>query len=64
MAPAEAGVRVMAFGLGKLTNFPNKIERLRENRESSGPPAAVGRPPSATDSLPVRPVARLPHLPD
>jgi hypothetical protein len=31
MTPAEAGVRVMAFGLGKLTNFPNKIERLREN---------------------------------
>jgi hypothetical protein len=43
MTPAEAGVRVMAFGLGKLTNFPKKIERLRENRESSGPPAAVGR---------------------
>jgi hypothetical protein len=34
----------MAFGLGKLTNFPNKIERLRENRESSGPPGRGGPP--------------------
>ena len=44
MTPAEAGVRVMAFGLGKLTNFPNKIERLRENRELSGPPGCGGPP--------------------
>ena len=29
-APAEADVRVMAFCLGKLTDFLNKVERFPE----------------------------------
>ena len=55
---------MMAFCLGKLTNFLNKVERFPEIVESNGAPDAVGRPPLAIDSLLVRPEARLPHLPD
>jgi hypothetical protein len=54
----------MAFRLGKLTNFPDKVERCPDIVESNGPPDAVGRPPFAIDSLLVRPEARLPHPPD
>ena len=64
MTAAEADVRVMAFRLGKLADFLHKVERFLEIVESSGPPAAVGRPPSAIDCLLVRPEARLPQLPD
>ena len=60
---AEADVRVMAFRLGKLTNLLNRVERFPEIVKSNGPPDAVGRPPSAIDSLLVRPEARPPHLP-
>jgi hypothetical protein len=55
---------MMAFCLGKLTNFLNKVERFPEIVESSGALVAVGRPPLAIDSLLVRLEARLPHLPD
>jgi hypothetical protein len=55
---------VMAFCLGKLTGFLNKVERFPEIVESNGALDAVGRPPLAIDSLLVRPEARLPHLPD
>jgi hypothetical protein len=54
---AEDDLRVMAVGLGKLSNFLNKVERFLEIVESSGPPLAI-------DCLLVRPEARLPHLPD
>ena len=64
MTTAEADVRVMAFCLGKLANFLNKVERFPEIVESNGPPDAVGRSALAIDSLPVRREARLPHLPD
>jgi hypothetical protein len=64
MTTAEADVRVMAFCLGKLANFLNKVERFPEIVESNGPPDAVGRPPLAIDSLLARPEARLPRLPD
>ena len=64
MPAAEADVRVMAFCLGKLSNFLNKVERFLETVESNGPPNAVGRPPLAIDCLLVRQEARLPHLPD
>ena len=64
ITPAEADVRMMAFCLGKLTNFLNKVERFPEIVESSGALDAVGRPPLAIDSLLVRPIARLPRLPD
>ena len=37
VTPAEADVRVMAFGLGKLTEFLNKGERFPEIAESKGP---------------------------
>src|SRR6266403_4491144 len=49
--PAEADVRVMAFCLGKLTDFLNKAARFPEIVESNGPPDAVGHPPLAIDSL-------------
>jgi hypothetical protein len=62
--PAEADVRVMAFRLSKLTNFPDKVERFPEIVDSNGPPDAVGRPPLAIVCLLVRPEARLQHLPD
>jgi hypothetical protein len=61
---AEADVWVMAFCLGKLTDFLNNAERFPEIVESNGPPDAVGRAPLAIASLLVRPEARLPHLPD
>lgn len=64
MTTAEADFRVMAFCLGKLANFLNKVERFPAIVESNGPPDAVGRPPFAIASLLVRPEARLPHLPD
>ena len=64
MTPAEADVGVMAFCLGKLTNFLNKAPRFPEIVESNGPLDAVGRPPLAIAPLLVRPGARLPHLPD
>jgi hypothetical protein len=35
ITPAEADVRVMAFCLGKLTDFLNKIERFLEIVEST-----------------------------
>src|SRR5260370_11744100 len=44
ITPAEADVRVMAFCLGKLTNFLNKGERFPEMVESNGPLDAVGPP--------------------
>jgi hypothetical protein len=56
--------RVMDFCLGKLTNLPGKIERFPEIVESNGALDAEGRPALAIGSLPVRPEARLPHLPD
>jgi hypothetical protein len=40
---AEADVRVMAFCLGKLTNFQNKVERFPEIVESNDPPDAARR---------------------
>jgi len=40
-------LRVMAFCLGKLANFPNKVERFPK-LESNGPPEAVGRPPAVS----------------
>ena len=43
----EADGRVMAFCLGKLANFPNKVERFPK-LESNGPPEAVGRPPAVS----------------
>jgi hypothetical protein len=61
---AEADVRVMAFCLGKLTDFLNKAARFPEIVESNGPLDAVGRPPLAIVPLLERPEARLPHLPD
>ena len=54
----------MAFCLGKLANFLNKVERFPEIVESNGPPDAVGLPPLAIDFLLVRREALLPHLPD
>ena len=42
ITPAEADVGVMAFGLGKLTDFLNKGERISEIAESKGPLDAVG----------------------
>jgi hypothetical protein len=42
VTPAEADVRVMAFGLGKLTDFLNKGERFPEIAESKGPLDAMG----------------------
>ena len=42
ITPAEADVGVMAFGLGKLTDFLNKGERFSEIAESKGPLDAVG----------------------
>jgi hypothetical protein len=45
----------MAFCLGKLTNFQNKVERF---------PELWCGPPFAINSLLVRLEARLPHLPD
>src|SRR6266436_10426974 len=47
ITPAEADVRVMAFCLGKLTNFLNKVERFQEIVESNGAPGEVG-PPAVT----------------
>jgi hypothetical protein len=64
VTPAEADVGVMAFGLGKLTDFPKNAERFPEIVESNGPLDAVGRPPLAIVCSLVRPEARLPHLPD
>jgi len=57
---AEADVGVMAFCLGKLTNFLNKAPRFPEIVESNGPLDAVGRPPLAIVPLLVHPEARLP----
>ena len=37
ITPAEADLRVMAFHLGKLTNFLNEVERFPEIVESNGP---------------------------
>ncbi|MEH2469860.1 hypothetical protein V1281_000893 [Nitrobacteraceae bacterium AZCC 2161] len=54
----------MAFCLGKLTDFLNKVERFPEIVESNGALDAVGRPPLAIAPLLVRPEARLPHLPE
>ena len=62
--PTEADVRVMAFCLGKLANFLNKVERFPEIVESNGPLDAVGGPQLAIDSLPVRREVRLLHLLD
>ena len=42
VTPAEADVRVMAFGLGKLTEFLNKGERFPEIAELKGPLDAMG----------------------
>jgi len=42
ITPTEADVGVMAFGLGKLTDFLNKGERFSEIAESKGPLDAVG----------------------
>ena len=42
VTPAEADVRVMAFGLGKLTDFLNKGERSPEITKSKGPLDAMG----------------------
>jgi hypothetical protein len=53
----------MAFCLGKLTDFLNKVERFPEIVESNGALDAVGRPPLAIAPL-LRPEARLPHLPE
>jgi hypothetical protein len=64
ITPAEADVWVMAFCLGKLTDFPNNAERFPEIVESNGPLDAVARPPLAIVCSLVRPEARLPHLPD
>jgi hypothetical protein len=64
MTTAEADVRVMAFCLGKLHNFLNKVERFPVIVESNGPLDAVGRPPLAIVCSLVRPEARPPHLPD
>jgi hypothetical protein len=54
----------MAFCLGKLADFRNKVERFPEIAESNGALDAIGRPPLAIAPLLVRPEARLPHLPD
>jgi hypothetical protein len=42
IAPAEADVGVMAFGLGEFADFPNKSERFPEISESKGPLDAMG----------------------
>jgi hypothetical protein len=54
----------MAFCLGELANFLDKVERFPEIVDSNGPLDAVGRPPLAIDFLLVRPEPRLPHLRD
>ena len=64
VAQPQPNVWVMAFCLGKLTDFPKNAERFPEIVESNGPLDAVGRRPLAIDSSLVRPEARLPRLPD
>jgi hypothetical protein len=46
MTPAEADVRMMAFCLGKLTDFLNKVERFPEIVESNG--AGCGGSPAVS----------------
>jgi len=54
----------MALCLGKLAQHPEQSRAFLEIAVSNSPPDAVGRPPLAIDSLLVRPIARLPRLPD
>jgi hypothetical protein len=64
MTSAEAEVGVMACCFGRLANFLDKVGRFPEIVESRGPRMRWASPPLAIDSLPVRPEARLQHLPD